>query len=157
MAAFNGDIGVYEIVYTGVVQGVGLGFIFVPLSATAFATLAPRFRSEGTAMFSLVRNIGSSIGISLMVTVLGREAQSSHAILSESVTPFRAALHLPNVPALWSSFSELGLVALNAEVSRQALTVAYVNSFRFMMFVTLLAVPLLFFLRKPAPPPRPKT
>ncbi len=149
MTQFNTDVGTAEIVYTGVVQGVGLGFIFVPLSAIAFATLAPRYRNEGTAMFSLIRNIGSSVGISLVMTVLGQQAQSSHAALSESITPFRDALVAPGVPQLWNWSTEVGRIALNAEVSRQALTIAYINDFRFMMYLSLLAVPLLLLLRSP--------
>jgi DHA2 family multidrug resistance protein len=105
-------------------------------------------------MFSLMRNIGSSIGISICMMMLGREAQVSHAGLSESITPFRMALHGPDVPALWSSLNETSLLALNAEVSRQALTVAYINDFRFMMYMTLVAAPLLFLLRKPVPQQR---
>ncbi len=151
MTSFTGDVGIYEIVYTGVVQGFGLGFIFVPLSTLAFATLEPRYRSEGTAMFSLIRNIGSSIGISVVVTILGHEAQVSHAIFSESITPFRAALRGPDVPTLWSSFSTAGIAALNGEVNRQALVQAYINDFRLMMVMTLLTFPLLLVLRKPRP------
>jgi DHA2 family multidrug resistance protein len=149
MTGFNADVGVGEIVYTGVVQGIGLGFIFVPLSTIAFATLAPRYRNEGAAMFSLIRNLGSSVGISLVMTVLGHEAQSSHAALSESITPFRDALVAPGVPQAWNWSSELGRLALDAEVSRQALTIAYLNDFRFMMYLSLLAVPLLLLLRSP--------
>jgi len=149
MTEFNTDVGTAEIVYTGIVQGVGLGFIFVPLSAIAFATLAPRYRNEGTAMFSLIRNLGSSVGISLVMTVLGHQAQSSHALLSESITPFRAALVAPGVPQLWNWSTEVGRIALNAEVSRQALTIAYINDFRFMMYLSILAVPLLLLLRSP--------
>jgi DHA2 family multidrug resistance protein len=149
MTAFNAEVGVTEIVYTGVVQGIGLGFIFVPLSAIAFSTLAPRYRNEGTAMFSLIRNIGSSVGISLVVTMLGREFQVSHAMLSETITPFRDALQGPDTPALWSLGQQSGLAALNAEVSRQALTIAYINDFRFMMYLSLLALPLLLLLRTP--------
>jgi DHA2 family multidrug resistance protein len=153
MARFTAEVGVYEIVYTGVVQGVGLGFIFVPLSAAAFTTLAPRYRNEGTAMFSLVRNLGSSIGISIVVTILGHEAQVSHALLSESITPFRAPLQAPDVQAIWNLGTELGLRTLNGEVSRQALTIAYINDFRFMMYGTLLALPLLLLLRPPSRSP----
>ena len=149
MSKFTAEIGAYEIVYTGVFQGVGLGFIFVPLSAAAFQTLAPRFRNEGTAMFSLVRNIGSSVGISLVMTVLGHEVQSSHAALSENISPFRDALLAPGVPELWNWSTEIGRIALNAEVTRQALTIAYINDFRFMMYLSLLALPLLLLLRSP--------
>jgi DHA2 family multidrug resistance protein len=150
MTKFNAEIGVYEIVYSGVVQGVGMGFIFVPLSTAAFATLAPRYRGEGTAMFSLMRNIGMSIGISIVVTVLGRELQRNHAVFSENITPFSAALRAPGVPQLWSSLHGSGLVALNGEVTRQALTAAYIDDFRLMLVMTFMAVPLLLLLRKPS-------
>ena len=109
MTQFTANVGVYEIVYTGVFQGVGLGFIFVPLSAVAFATLAPRYRNEGTAMFSLVRNIGSSIGISIVITILGHETQVSHALLSESLTPFSHALNGPWVPEIWNWTTDTGV------------------------------------------------
>jgi DHA2 family multidrug resistance protein len=149
MTQWNADVGVADIVYTGVVQGVGLGFIFVPLSAIAFATLAPRYRNEGTAMFSLIRNLGSSVGISLVMTVLGHEVQQSHAQISASITPFRDAFQAPGVPPLWNLSSALGRAALDSEVTRQALTIAYLNDFRFMMYLCLLAVPLLLLLRSP--------
>jgi DHA2 family multidrug resistance protein len=149
MTQWNADVGVADIIYTGIVQGVGLGFIFVPLSAIAFATLAPRYRNEGTAMFSLIRNLGSSVGISLVMTVLGHEVQQSHAQIAASITPFRDAFLAPGVPPLWTLSTELGRVALDAEVTRQALTIAYLNDFRFMMYLCLLAVPLLLLLRSP--------
>jgi DHA2 family multidrug resistance protein len=149
MTLWNTDVGVADVVWTGVVQGVGLGFIFVPLSTIAFATLAPRYRNEGTAMFSLIRNIGSSVGISLVMTVLGQQTQASHAALADSITPFRDAFRAPGVPQIWDWSTEIGRVALDAEVTRQALTLAYLNDFRFMMYLCVLAVPLLLLLRTP--------
>jgi DHA2 family multidrug resistance protein len=149
MTEWNAEVGVSEIISTGIVQGIGLGFIFVPLSTIAFATLAPRYRNEGTAMFSLIRNIGSSVGISLVMTVLGHEIQQSHAALSTNITPFSDALQAPGVPSLWNLSTELGRAAIDAEVTRQAVTIAYLNDFRFMMYLCLLAVPLLLLLRSP--------
>ena len=147
MAGFNLDTGVRQIVGTGIVQGVGLGFVFVPLSAVTFATLAPHYRSEGTAMFSLMRNIGSSVGISLVVTVLGQQAQANHAALAAELTPFRSVLRAPWLPSLWDWTSSSGLQALNAEVTRQALMNAYLSDFRLMMYMTLCASPVLLLLR----------
>jgi MFS transporter, DHA2 family, multidrug resistance protein len=147
MTQFTLDVGVWPIVRSGIVQGVALGFIFVPLSTAAFATLAPQFRNEAASMFSLIRNIGSSIGISLVVTVLGREAQTAHAELASSLTPFRDTLHAPWLPPLWDWTTGAGAAALNAEVSRQALMLAYLNDFRLMMFMAVLAAPLLLMLR----------
>jgi MFS transporter, DHA2 family, multidrug resistance protein len=155
MARFTPDVGIYEIVYTGVFQGIGLGFIFVPLSAVTFATLHQRYRNEGTAMFSLMRNIGSSIGISAVVTVLGQQTQISHAALSESLTPFSRALNGASQVFDWTT--QAGVLALDGEVTRQAVTIAYLNDFRLMMYMTLLAAPLLLLLRapkRPAAPPR---
>jgi MFS transporter, DHA2 family, multidrug resistance protein len=147
MTLWTADVGIPEIIYTGIVQGVGLGFIFVPLSTIAFSTLAARYRNEGTAMFSLIRNIGASVGISIVMTVLGHEVQQSHAELAASITPFRDAFQAPGVPQLWTLSTELGRAAVNAEVSRQALTIGYLNDFRFMMYLCLLALPLLLLLR----------
>lgn len=149
MTKFTPDVGIYEIVYTGVFQGVGLGFIFVPLSTVAFATLAPRYRNEGTAMFSLVRNIGSSIGISIVMTMLGRQTQVSHASLSESITPFNHALNAASASNVWNLGTDTGVLALDGEVTRQALAIAYLDDFRLMMYLTVLALPLLLLLRTP--------
>jgi DHA2 family multidrug resistance protein len=151
MAAFSLDIGTWELVYTGVVQGVALGFLFVPLSAVSFSTLAPRYRNEGTAMFSLIRTVGSSIGISIMITVLGHQAQTSHAELGNSLTPFRPGMASAALPQIWDWSTSVGATALNAEVTRQAMMIAYLNDFRLMMYLTLLAIPLLLLLRSPEP------
>jgi DHA2 family multidrug resistance protein len=149
MSAFNMDVGVWAIVHTGIVQGFGLGFVFVPLSAAAFSTLAPRYRNEGTAMFSLMRNIGSSVGISAVITVLGRQAQVNHAELASTLDPFRLLALPTGLPQLWNLGAQSGAQALNAEVTRQALMIGYIDDFRLMMFMTVLAVPLLVLLRPP--------
>jgi MFS transporter, DHA2 family, multidrug resistance protein len=151
MAAFSLEVGTWPIVYTGIIQGVGLGFLFVPLSTAAFSTLAPRYRNEGTAMFSLIRNIGSSVGISVVITVLGHQVQTSHAAIGNSLEPFRTAMRPEVLPQIWNWTTTAGAAALNGEVTRQALMIAYLNDFRLMMYLTLLAVPLLLLLR---PPPR---
>ncbi|HEX7079507.1 MAG TPA: MDR family MFS transporter [Gammaproteobacteria bacterium] len=147
MAGFTLDVGVREIVETGVVQGVGLGLIFVPLSTAAFATLEPRYRNEGTAMFSLVRNIGSSVGISLVMMLLYRETQNAHAALATHLTPLTDVLRTPWTAEAWSYATRAGAQALDAEVTRQAVMIAYLNDFRLMMVMTLLAAPLLLLLR----------
>ena len=109
--------------------------------------MAPQYRNEAASMFSLTRNISSSIGISLVVTILGQEAQMAHAELGSLLTPFRDALRAPWLPQAWDWTTSAGATALNAEVSRQALMIAYVNDFRFMMFLALLSAPLLLLLR----------
>jgi len=148
MASFTTDVAISVIVWTGILQGLGFGFVFVPLSTSTFATLAPALRTEGTAMYSLVRNIGSSIGISIVVTMLARNMQVNHASLAESVHPFRMALATENLPDLLNWGTTTGVVALNNLVTRQAATIAYLNDFRLIMWITILSMPLLLVMRR---------
>jgi DHA2 family multidrug resistance protein len=149
MTRFTTDATSWEIVHTGITQGLGLGFIFVPLSTMTFATLAPRYRNEGTALFSLMRNIGSSIGISVVVTYLAQRTQANHAAFAEYLNPFSLALRQAVEAGSYELHSTQGLMALDGEVTRQAATLAYLQDFRLMMWITLAAVPLLVLLRAP--------
>jgi DHA2 family multidrug resistance protein len=144
MAGFTLDIPLSAVVWSGVVQGLGLGFVFVPLSTIAFATLDPKYRTEGASMFSLMRNIGSSIGISAGIALLARNTQILHSTLAQSATPYNAAL--ARVPE-WSLQSPGGLMALNAEITRQASAIGFYDDFRAMMWVCLAALPLILLLR----------
>ncbi|THF59917.1 DHA2 family efflux MFS transporter permease subunit [Ollibium composti] len=147
MSGFSPQMDSWLIISSGVVQGLGLGLVFVPLSTVAFATLEARYRTDATALFSLVRNIGSSIGISIVSVLLTRNMQINHAELGAYINPFN--------PNLWeaSPAAVLGdpnaLSQLNGMVNIQALMISYVNDFKLMMGVTLLALPLIFLLRKP--------
>ena len=154
MAHFTTDVSIGTLVYTGVVQGLGFGFVFVPLTTIAFATLAQHYRTEGTAMFSLIRNLGSSIGVSIAITVLAQQTQIVHAGLANTMTPFRDMMNPSLLPHVWDWTTQSGIVALNEAVTRQAATVAYLNDFTFMMWVTIAALPLAFLLKAPksAPP-----
>ncbi|HEV8390072.1 MAG TPA: EmrB/QacA family drug resistance transporter, partial [Dongiaceae bacterium] len=148
MTEFNIDVGIWDIVRTGVVQGAGLGLIFVPLSAITFSTLAPDLRTEAAGLFSLMRNIGSSVGISIVTALLTRGTQINHAQLAEHVTPYMNALKSPGYPAMWSLNTTGGLAALNEELTRQAQMVAYLDDFKLLMWVTIAALPLILLLRK---------
>ena len=150
MTGFNLDTGSWDIVRTGIVQGLGLGFLFVPLSTISFSTLAQHYRNEGTALFSLIRNIGSSIGISVVVTLLARNTQANHAAFSEYINPFNLALRQAVEAGVFNPGSTQGLTALNGEVTRQALMLAYLQDFRLMMWIALAAIPLVVLLKPPA-------
>ncbi|MES1151804.1 MAG: DHA2 family efflux MFS transporter permease subunit, partial [Dongia sp.] len=154
MVGFNLDTDQYKLVESGIIQGFGLGFIFVPLSTITFSTLDPRLRTEAAGLFSLLRNIGSSIGISVVTALLSESTQINHAILAEHVTPFNPMMQWPQLPAAWSLDTTAGMAALNGEVTRQAATIAYLNDFQFMMWVTLAAIPLLVLLRRPGQAPQ---
>lgn len=149
MTHFNTDIDGWDVVRTGITQGLGLGFLFVPLSTISFATLAPRYRNEGTVLFSLTRNIGSSIGISVVMTYLARCAQGNHAAFAGYINPSNLALRQAVEAGAYNLTTPEGLVGLNAEVSRQATTLAYLQDFRLMMWVTLATLPLILLLRAP--------
>ncbi|MGA9572925.1 MAG: DHA2 family efflux MFS transporter permease subunit [Lysobacterales bacterium] len=140
MAHFTADMPSGPLVWSGVIQGLGLGFVFVPISTIAYSTLAPGERTEAAAMFSLTRNIGASVGISIVMTLLVRSTQINHAELVSRVTPFGNATFTSSA---WNLHSTGGLVALNAEVSRQAAAIGYVNDFWFMMWMVLAVLPLL--------------
>jgi DHA2 family multidrug resistance protein len=131
------------VIWSGLTQGLGTGFVYVPLAAITFATLSKQYRNEGTALFSLVRNVGSSIGISVVETLLTRNTQVMHSRLAEQVTPFSDILHSQAA----TSTTE-GLAALNQLVSGQAAMIAYNNDFKLMMVLTLCAVPLVLLLRR---------
>jgi DHA2 family multidrug resistance protein len=135
------------IIVSGFIQGLGIGFTFVPLSAAAFATLAPRLRNQGTPIFSLMRNIGGSVGISIVQALLTRGSAQAHAELAATVAPGNHGL--ANLPALIDPGTSAGLALLNAEVTRQAALIAYVNDFWIMTVITLLAIPLLMLIRRP--------
>ncbi|BAL25222.1 MDR family MFS transporter [Azoarcus sp. KH32C] len=147
MTRFSMNITAWDIVRTGLVQGLGLGFIFVPLSTITFATLAPRYRNEGTALFSLMRNLGSSIGISIVVTYLSHNMQANHAALADFITPFSLAVREAADAGAFDLGTAGGLAALNGEVTRQAAFLAYLQDFRLMTWVSLAAIPLLTLLK----------
>lgn len=150
MTGFTTDISSWDIVRTGIVQGLGLGFIFVPLSTISFSTLAPRYRNEGTALFSLMRNIGSSIGISVVITYLAQRIQINHAAFADYINPFNLALKQAVEAGTFNLTTPQGLTSIDSLVNQQAATLAYLQDFRLMMWVTLLAAPLVVLLRSPA-------
>ncbi|SFB37727.1 MFS transporter, DHA2 family, multidrug resistance protein [Collimonas sp. OK607] len=138
-----------DIVWPGVIQGVGLGLVFVPLSAATFATLTPEMRAEGTAIYSLIRNIGSSIGIALVQTLLVRNTQIAHSSLVEKISGTSPAYQDAMVASTYNLATQSGLEVINGEVTRQASMIAYVNDFWLMLIMTLMVIPLLLLIRPP--------
>lgn len=151
MTLFDLNISSWDIIRTSMVQGFGLGFVFVPLSTIAFSTLDQRYRNEGTALFSLTRNIGSSIGISIVISQLQQNIQKNHAAFADYITTFNLPLKQAMQDGVWNIHTTQGLAALNGEVTRQAATLAYLQDFRVMMWISLAALPLIVFLKAPAP------
>ncbi len=147
MSGFSPEMDDWPILTTGVIQGLGLGLVFVPLSTVAFATLDARHRTDATALFSLVRNIGSSIGISIVTVMLTRNVQVNHAELGAFINPYNPNL-LAASPAA-AQGDPTALSQIDGLVNIQALMISYINDFKLMMIVTLCALPLVFLLRRP--------
>lgn len=150
MTQFNTAISGGDVIYTGLIQGFGLGFIFAPLSTLSFATLPTEHRNDGTPLFSLLRNIGSSIGISLVMTELAQNIQINHAAFAHFITPDNLSLRQASEAGIIILNNAQGLASLNAEVTRQAVLLAYLQDFRLMMWLVLSAVPLLLLLQPPS-------
>ena len=150
MTRYTLDITPSAIVWPGVIQGIGMGLIFVPLSAATFATLSPEMRADGTAIYSLMRNIGSAVGIALVQVLLVRNTAIVHAGMVANVSAANPdPLHGPLASALdWTQ--PLAPPVLDALITRQAAMIGYLDNFRLMFWATVIAIPLLLLIRKPA-------
>lgn len=145
MTRFDAQMDGVPVFWSGVFQGLGTGIAYVPMAALTFATLAPDLRNEGTALFSLTRNIGSSVGISVVQALLVSNTQVVHASLAAQVSPYNLAARDPQLLAQLSSHS--GLAGFNAALTGQASMIAYIDDFQLMLVLTLLAMPLLLLVR----------
>jgi DHA2 family multidrug resistance protein len=145
MVDFTDQTSPREIVIVSIIQGFGLGLVFVPLSTVAFTTLAGHLRTEGSAILTLVRNIGSSIGISMVIAELTSTTTAMHARLVEAVTPFNQALAMPDA-AMLNMTTDTGRAMMNAIVGQQAAIIAYANDFKLLMYLTLATIPFVFFI-----------
>ena len=147
MTGFTPAMDNTPIIVTGLIQGLGFGLLYAPINAAAFATLPAELRAEGTGVYSLIRNIGGSIGISVCETLFDRNLQVNHAVIAQSVTPFNAALHQAAAQHYWPLDSLTGLASLDQLVNLQAAMISFVDDYKFMMFVCLAATPLLLLLQ----------
>ncbi|UZE49142.1 MDR family MFS transporter [Rhodopseudomonas sp. P2A-2r] len=141
-ARWTDQTGVTEIVIVSIAQGFGLGLVFVPLSTVAFLTLPNHLRTDGTSMLTLLRNVASSIGISLVIAQLTSGTRMAHAVLVEHVTPFNNALQMPGVREMLDLTTDAGRAAADAIVTLQATIIAFGLDYQTVMVVTLLAIPL---------------
>ena len=157
MSHWSLDVDEFHVVISGLLQGLGMGLVFIPLQVSAFATLNPRMRTDGSSLLNLFRSLGASAGISLMTVLLARNIQTSHADLSQNVTA--ATGHIIDFSAVdrYQVAGDTAMALLNAEVTRQAAMVAYIDDFYLMMWITLAAAPLAFLMRKNAGPAGPVT
>ena len=147
MAQFDLNVDPFEVGFCGVIQGIGTGVMWVPLSVVTFASLSPARLAEGSALFHLLRNYGSSIFISLSVMAVVRTGKVNYSEISEAVNPFNEAMAFRSVMGLWNPETLPGLVALSQEISRQADMIGYVNAFLMYTLVCMIAAPFLVFVK----------
>jgi len=143
MSQFSTFVPVNQIIWTGFIQGMGLGVIFSSLTTIGFSTIDPKLRPEATSFFSLMRNLGGSVGISLVISLLSRGMHKNRSYLAEHVTPY-------NMAEIFQGRNlSTALGSLNAEITSQASTIAYVNNFTIMMWVAICLAPMVLLLRNP--------
>jgi DHA2 family multidrug resistance protein len=148
MTGWNPNVSQWTIAVTGFIQGAGLGFLFVPLNTVTFATLAPEQRADGTGLFNLSRNVGSSVGISVVSYLLIRNNQVNHATIASHVTAFNHAFDNSIVLHAMSPWTASGRAALDLVIQTQASIISYIDDFKLMMILPLAAIPLVLLLRR---------
>jgi MFS transporter, DHA2 family, multidrug resistance protein len=149
MSNWTPDIAASWLIFTTFIQGIGMGFIFVPMNLVAFATLPPVYRTDGTSLINLIRNVGMAVGVSITTTVLASSVQTAHAHLAEHVTPFNRALSVNAPSMMWNPQLPFGLQQLNSIIEYNAQVIAYAHDFLFMFFISLPALLVIFLMKKP--------
>lgn len=151
MAHWSLAVDRWAIIHSGLIQGFGFGLIFIPLNVLAFSTLAPSMRTEGSSMLNLFRAVGSSFGISLVTVALARNTQISHSDLASHVTSAsgNGMIDFSTIERFQSA-GEMAMVMINAEISRQAAMVAYIDDFYMMFWLSLASLPLVLLMKKTA-------
>jgi DHA2 family multidrug resistance protein len=148
------DVDVFWIIAPGIVQGLGMGMIFVPLSTLAYQTLPQDATDQAAGIFNLARTIGGSIGIAIAATVLTRASHSNWQTLGAGIDPYNPAL------AQWQDATGLtvpdpgAMQVLALELSRQATMIGFLEAFGFVTLSFLLLIPLVLLLKKQGDAPR---
>jgi DHA2 family multidrug resistance protein len=147
MTRFDLNVPMEEIAWVGVLQGIGCGIMWVPLTIVTFATLPERLLPQGSAIFHLLRNFGTSIFISISVMLVTRTAKLNYSDMSEGVSLYNETLRMPGVLGNWNLESIKGLAAIGGEIQRQARMIGYDNAFLLYTIVCFSIVPLVLFIK----------
>jgi DHA2 family multidrug resistance protein len=149
MSSWSLQVDYAHVAISGFLQGIGMGLVFIPLNASAFATLSPAMRTDGSSLLNLSRSIGSSIGISVVTALLARNLQVSNADLGAHVNASLTDVVDFSTIDRFQTAGEAVLRMVDLEVNRQAAMIAYVDDFYLMMWLSFAAVPLVALMRKP--------
>lgn len=149
MSTFDLGVGLPEVFVAGSILGLGEAFTWTAVATIGFSTLTPSLQGYGAAIFQFGRFFLSSVGISLMVTVLARSTQVNHASLSQGISPFNESLRVTNQSGLWDIEVLQGLARLENELTRQATMIGYLNDFWLLTLLAAAVVPLVLLLKRP--------
>jgi DHA2 family multidrug resistance protein len=153
MTGWTPNVSIQTIIVVGFIQGTSLGMLFVPLTTVAFATLPVNLRAEGTGLYSLSRNVGSSVGISIVTVLLAQNIQVNHAEIGAYVTPFNRAFDAWAIKSYLDPMVASGRATLDAMITVQASWVAYLDDFKLLMLLSLAVMPLLLIIKPAKNPP----
>ncbi len=142
MAGWTDQTGVPEIIAISVTQGFGFGLVFVPLSTVAFLTLPGHLRTDGTSMLTLMRNVASSVGISIVIAQLTEGSRRTYAILSQHINPFNHAMQMPDVAGMINMSTDAGRAMADAMVKVQAQIIAFSHDYQLVTLFILASIPL---------------
>jgi len=149
LMTFDLNVTPMDMILNGIVQGFAVGLIWVPLTVVTFSTLKPEDLAETSAVYHLLRNIGSSIFISMSVTQIVRSTAINYEHMTEFISPFNQALLLPWVTGEWDIDTVTGLARLSEEITRQASMISYLNAFGLYTMASAAAIPLILLVSKP--------
>lgn len=147
MWQFDINLTIVDVVWTTWLQGLGVGLMWVPLSIITFATLNPAYVPDGMGLFHLLRNIGSSIHISLSIALVIHSTKVNYAEMTEHVSPYNPNFQIPAITRLWNTETVQGLAAISGEINRQATMIGYLNSFAFFAATAAIAMPLMLLVK----------
>jgi DHA2 family multidrug resistance protein len=148
MAHWTSEVIAFEVSWTNFLAGLGVGFVWAPLNRMVLSKLKGKFQDQGFAMFYLNFDLGYALGTTAIVGLHARYTQINYALLNENISPFNQLLQGDSLNHSWSIADNEGLVSLQAEISRQAVTIAYNNSFMICAILMIMLIPLVFLFRK---------
>jgi len=152
MSGWSLEVDRYEFMLIGVIQGLGLGMILIPLNILAFTTLKPELRTDASSMLNLTRSLGGSLGIAFSTLIMSRYIQINHAELAERLSADKFGPINPATAQRMGDYGEAALRIVDAEVSRQAAMIAYTNNFYMIGIMCLLSLPMIFLIKTQKPP-----
>ena len=149
MMQYDLNVSPEMLAFNTVLQGIGIGIAWIPITVVTFATLAPEARGEGMGMFHLLRNFGSSIFISVAVAQIVRTTSVNYSRMMEVVSPYNTIWQMPWATGSWTLESNAGMARFAGEIGRQAAMIGYMNAFTMYTVVAVAAIPLCLLVKIP--------